>query len=216
MPFPNFKVMKMPLKIGDKDLTGGLEPPKYITIKRKDFQMENQNKLEIKKGESTLQNTVNQITFDKLNEIDANELGRREIKTIVKKMKQSINDGLDAYLHAGKRNCLPLHIDLQQLDELLTDTRVDKDEIIDELSNLAIIVIIFNLSRYYKNSLLSSNRNDHHSYMLAAVNSFANKLYYRMEDGLEFHITCANCIMDYEMNFLMYWLEVATKEQWTI
>jgi len=208
----------VPLGIGDKDLARGLMASKYITIKNKGVFMKNENINVTTRDERKLPNTLSQITFEQLNEIDANELGRSEIETIVKKMKQSIDDGLYAYLHEGKTKSLPFHINLYNLDELLSDPKVEQDEIIDELSLLATVIILFNLSRYYKNSLLSSSRNDHHSYMLEAVNSFANKFYGRhMIEGLEFYIVrSSNCIMDYEMNFLLYWLEVATKEEWTI
>ncbi len=179
--------------------------------------MENENITVTTRDERKLPNTLSKITFEKLNEIDANELGRSEIETIVKKMKQSIDDGLYAYLHEEKISNFPLRINLYILDELLSDPKVDQDEIIEELSLLATAIILFNLSRYYKNTLLSSDLNDHHAQMLQAVNSFAYTFYSDyMIEGLEFHITRSNCIMDYKMDFLLYWLEAATKEEWTI
>ena len=179
--------------------------------------MENKSITITNRDEHKLQSTLSKITCEILNDIDANELGRSEIETIVKKIKQSIDDGVSAYLNAGERYCLPLHIDLQELDSLLSDPKVDEDEIIDELSLLTTAIILFNLSRYYKNTLLSSDLNDHHAQMLQAVNSFANKFYRDdMIQGCEFHITHSECIMDYEIEFLLCWLEVATKEEWTI
>ena len=171
--------------------------------------MKNESTTITNRDERKLPNTLSQITFEQLNEIDANELGRSEIETIVKKMKQSI--------HEGKTKSLPFHINLYNLDELLSDPKVEQDEIIDELSLLATAIILFNLSRYYKNTLLSSDLNDHHAQMLQAVNSFACTFYNDyMIEGLEFQIVHADCIMDHEMSFLLYWLEVATKEEWTI
>ena len=43
--FPNFKVTKVPLGIGDKDLARGLMASKYITIKNKGLFMEDKNKI---------------------------------------------------------------------------------------------------------------------------------------------------------------------------
>ncbi len=172
-------------------------------------------------GEQKLQSTLSQIAFDTLNKIDADELGRRDIKIIVEKMKQSITDSLSAYVDEEESYCLPLHIELKNLEELLRDPLIDSDEIADELSLLSTAIVVYNLSHYYKNSLLSSNRNDHHAYMFQVVNSFACDFYRDyLVDGAEFYIVRHNCtIMDYEMDFLLHWLEFGTpetKEEWIL
>ena len=113
--------------------------------------MKNENINVTTRDERKLPNTLSQITFEQLNEIDANELGRSEIETIVKKMKQSIDDGLYAYLHEGKTKSLPFHINLYNLDELLSDPKVEQDEIIDELSLLACQISQHPSTRFTKN-----------------------------------------------------------------
>ena len=181
--------------------------------------MKNMNPM-INTGKHMLQNKLSQICFNKLNGIKADELGRTEINNIEEKCKQSMEDELSSYLNGGDSYCLPFHIGLQALEKLFSDPKIDEKEVIDELSLLCTTISLYNLSEFYKNSLLSSDRNNHHAYMLKAVNSFAHTFYSdHMLEGLEFYIVSSCCIMDYEIDFLLYWLEFATLEtkvEWTI
>ena len=181
--------------------------------------MQNMNPIIVKTDEHKLQNTLSQITFDKLNEIKADKVGRTEINNIEEKFKEEIDHGLFVYLKRGQNYYLPFSIGIQELDALIKDPKVDEQEVVDELSILFTAISLYTLSKFYETSLLSSDRNDHHAYMFKAVNSFAHTFYSdHMIEGLEFYIIRPGNRID-EMNCLLYWFEFATVEtveEWTI
>ena len=202
----------MPLGIGDKDLERGLMASKYININKKGINMENKNTNVTTRDEHKPQNIFKELNLDKLDEIEADELGKNDIKSIVSHLKQTLNKVCDEYVK-GEWNCYYHYtINFVELEELLKHRSEDREEIIEELSLLFIAMILYTLREHYKEKLLTDGRNDHHAFMYQAVNKFARKFYgdYMIE-ATEFAIA-DTCVLYDNINNLLYWLEFATAE----
>lgn len=169
--------------------------------------MQNMNPIIVKTDEHMLPNKLSHFNFDILNEIKADELGRTEINHIAEKFKQAMEDEVSSYLNGRDRYCLPFHIGLPILAKIITEPKADHEDAIEDLSDLYTTIILYNLSEYYKNSLLSSARNDHHAYMLLAVQNFTRKFYrdYMVEE-IALSIILSTIGED-RMAFLYCWLE---------
>lgn len=167
--------------------------------------------------ELKLQKLPDTIDFSLLDKIPANKEGVDEIVGFIERCKNGITDSITAYLNDERYPYY--HMNLSELEKLLHKQEVDFDEMVTEMSLFFSMLVVYSLSEYYKNCLISVERNDHHAQMYQLLSSFAYQLYsdYLVE-AMDFSIV-GKIICEDSMHCMLYWFEFATpltNKEWIV